>query len=191
LKSRSPDYEKALLKQLTEGFEPAFRELYHDYSPGVYRIARRYVQSPDLAEDIVQEIFLTLWGRRMEMSGILSFRHYIFSMTRNLCLRHLKEIAEDVRVHEEFSERLELYDEDTLGNYREQLYEAVGSLPPQQRQVFEMAKLQGMSHETIARKLNLSTSTVNNHITSALKLLRRRLRSSPIGWSGLLLFWFY
>ncbi len=174
--------EKELLIQLSQGYEPAFRRIYDHYSAGLYRVANRYLQSDALAEDTVQEIFLTIWSRRTEVREIEFFRYYLFTMTRNHCLKHLKAKAQDSSTHQEFIERAELNEDSFADAYGELLNGAVQRLPLRQKQIFEMAKLQGMSHEMIAASLNLSLSTVNNHITAALKTLRKYLRHSTIVW---------
>ncbi len=172
--------EAALLEQLSQGYEPAFKHVYDYYAPAVYRVASRYLQSGELADDVVQEVFMTIWNRRSETHAVRCFRHYLFTVTRNLCLQYLKEKTRSRRVHLEFFERTELDGPDYSEMYSERLSSAVEKLPGRQRQIFEMAKLQGMSHETIARHLNLSASTVNNHISSALKTLRESLRHVTI-----------
>jgi RNA polymerase sigma-70 factor (family 1) len=181
--------ESELLRKVAQGNEQAYRQIYDFYAPGLYRTARKYLHEPEWAEDIVQEVFLTFWHRRAEFSHVLSFRPYLFAMARNLCLKYLREKSELHSVYEEFSERIRLGDEDTLEEYRHSLEQAVEQLPPQQKQVFVLAKKQGMSHEAIARLLNLSSSTVNNHMTAALRALRHRLKAYTSASIYLLLSW--
>jgi RNA polymerase sigma-70 factor (family 1) len=167
------DEAKALLL-LKQGSEIAFKAIYDHYAPGIYRVANRYFQSGEMAEDLVQEIFSTLWLKRAEFSEVQHFRFYLFTMARNLALKYLKKMAKDALINQEFTDRLSLTDDGTE-LYEERLRQAVEQLPPQQRQVFNLAKVNGLSHEDIALKLKLSPSTVNNHLVAALKFIRQHV----------------
>jgi RNA polymerase sigma-70 factor (family 1) len=173
--------ETELLIQVSRGNSLAFKQLYEYYSIVVYRVANKYLQSPTLAEDVVQEVFLVIWNRRAELGGIHSFQYYLFSMAKNLCLKFLRNIAIESLAHLEFSERTELGEIDNVELYQSLLQDVVQQLPPQQKQIFELAKFQGLSHDAIAQALNLSSSTVNNHMTAALKSIRFRLRHHVAG----------
>ncbi|WP_031529082.1 RNA polymerase sigma factor [Dyadobacter crusticola] len=181
-----PD-EAALLSQVSCGDECAFKQLYEHYSTAVYRVAYRYLHSSEMAQDVVQEIFLTIWNRRAEFRQVNAFQSYLFFMTRNLCLKYMKDLAREATAQAEFSERIDVNGQDTSEPYHALLDQALQQLPPQQKRIFELAKIQGLSHEMIARILNLSASTVNNHITAALKSIKLRLQQYTISLAWLIL----
>lgn len=160
------------------GDEPSFRHLYNHFSVSIYRTAYRYLRSAELAEDVVQDTFLNLWANRANLVRIGSFENYIFVTARNLCFKILKDKSILIGSQEEFYEELS----DSPADYDEEQYilisRAIDRLPPQQKKVFEMAKLRGLSHEEISRQLSLSPSTVNNHITTAFRSVRKYLLQS-------------
>lgn len=169
-----------LLYQVSCGDEYAFKRLYEHYSSSIYRVAHRYLHSADAAEDIVQEIFLAIWNKRADLAKILAFEHYLLVMTRNLCLKHIKDLAKESAAHVAFSTSANDAESEGNENYHAMLENVIGQLPAQQKRVIELAKIQGMSHEKIAGLLNLSASTVNNHITAAVKSIKLRLQQYAI-----------
>lgn len=171
---QAPYDEKRVLEQLAQGSETAFRQIYDQYAPAIYRVATRYFQSAELAEDLVQEIFSSLWLKREEFCKVKEFRFYLFTMAKNLAITYLKKMARQTLVNLEFADRQGM-DSSHNDRYEELLQQAVALLPPQQKQIFNMAKVNGMSHEVIARQLNLSPSTVNNHMVAALKFIRQHV----------------
>lgn len=175
---RNVHIDRELLELAATGDELSFRILYDRFSAGIYRTAYRYLRNPELAEDIVQETFLTLWANRGNIGKIESPESYIFVLARNQCLRVLKEKSAFVSSEKEFF--VDLCDEpaDAEDERFAQVYKAIDLLPPQQKIIFEMAKLKGLSHEKISRELNLSPSTVNNHITAAFRSIRNYMRRS-------------
>ncbi len=168
--------DRKILELAAAGDEPSFRVLYDHFSAGIYRTAFRYLRAAELAEDVVQDTFLTLWANRDHIVKIDSFENYIFILARNRCFKILKDKAVTLSSQEELYEDLS---DDTPGNDEEQyalISMAIDRLPPQQKKIFEMAKLRGMSHEKISQELNLSPSTVNNHITTAFRSVRTYLK---------------
>jgi RNA polymerase sigma-70 factor (family 1) len=172
----TPYDEKRALELLAQGSETAFRQIYDQYAPAIYRVATRYFQSAELAEDLVQEIFSSLWLKREEFCKVQEFRFYLFTMAKNLAITYLKKMARQALVNQEFADRQGIEAAGSISDrYEELLQQAVAQLPPQQKQIFNMAKVKGMSHEVIARQLNLSPSTVNNHMVAALKFIRQHV----------------
>ncbi|ODS73002.1 MAG: hypothetical protein ABS46_20575 [Cytophagaceae bacterium SCN 52-12] len=169
---RNAHIDRELLELVASGDEPSFRVLYDHFSAGIYRTACRYLRNAELAEDVVQDTFLTLWANRAKIGRIDSPENYIFVLARNQCFRLLKDRAVLISSEEEFFIDLS---EEPAGEEDErfaQISRAIDLLPPQQKKIFEMAKLKGLSHERISRELNLSPSTVNNHITAAFRSVR-------------------
>lgn len=163
------------LKSAAEGDEFSFRKIYDLYSPGIYRTALYYLRISELAEDVVQETFLALWANRHRIDKVSSIESYLFAIARNECFRSLKAKSILISTDEKLLENIT--DEPTETDNRiPELIKAIDSLPPQQKKIFVMAKLSGMSHEKISSELKLSPSTVNNHITAAVRSIRNSLR---------------
>ncbi len=173
---RNTHIDRELLELVAAGDEPSFRVLYDRFSAGIYRTACRYLRNAELAEDIVQDTFLTLWANRGGISKIDSPENYIFILARNQCFRLLKDKAILISSEEEFFTDLSEEPADEEDERFAQISRAIDRLPPQQKKIFEMAKLKGLSHEKISQELNLSPSTVNNHITAAFRSVRSYLK---------------
>lgn len=108
-------------------------------------------------------------------------------MARNLCLRILKNKAILLVNDELLADLSDEGGEDNDIKYT-LIDQAIQLLPPQQKKIFQMAKLKGLSHEQISKELHLSSSTINNHITTALRSVRRYVATNYseilfIAWS--------
>lgn len=175
-----PYNEKKVLQLLAQGSEFAFTQLFDHYRGRIFSVAWRFLKSRALAEEIVQEVFLKIWVRRGEVASILNFEGYLFTMTRNQIFDGVKRIAAETTAKRAFTERLQLV-EDTDHSvidkqYDELLREAVDHLPPQQKQIFRLAKMEGLSHQAIADQLHISRLTVKTHMAKALQTIRHNLR---------------
>lgn len=169
-----------ILQRLAAGEERAFREVYDRYWKVVCKAAMRYLRSPDLAGDVVQEVFCSLWDRRSQFLNVRNLESYLVTMTHHQVYTLFRKWATETRSREAYAENLASTVNDTdfsirSSQYEEILTELVDKLPPQQKQVFKMAREEGMTHEAIARELNLSQGTVKNHMVRALQFLRQNL----------------
>ncbi|SKC40552.1 RNA polymerase sigma factor [Ohtaekwangia koreensis] len=176
-----PYQENSVLHELALGSESAFKQLYDRYWQSIYKVTKRYTKSSVLAEDIVQEIFSTLWNKRSEFTEVLHLEYYLMTMARNLTYKTLRKLAFEELAKSKFTEESILVDntmDDLLleKQYEQLLQQAVGLLPSQQKQVFQLAKVEGLSHEAIAKQLNISRLTVKTHMAKALQFIRHYLQ---------------
>ena len=178
---RLPYDEKDLLKQLALGNERAFKLIYYTYWYGIYTTAKRYTKSVVVAEDVVQEIFATLWSDRVKFTGVLHLEYYLITMTKNLTYRTIRKVVVEEAARHSMMEQTpstESEVEDLLldQQYEEIVQQAVGLLPSQQKQVFQLPKLEGLSHKDIATHMNISHLTVKAHMAKALRFIRHYLQ---------------
>ena len=153
----------------------AFRRFYDYFHRDLFRFAQHIVKSEQLAEDIVHDVFVRVWENRLKLDNSLSIKSFLFTICRNLSLNTLEKAATEARVHDEIMRHFTDLpnDEPTLTeNYEKIAQEALNLLPPQRRQVFELAKIEGLSYEQIAQKLNISPGTVSDHLVKANRFLR-------------------
>lgn len=171
--------------------ESDFRTFFNQYAPVVFRTASRYLESDDLAQDIVQEVFTTIWLRRNTLHEIDNIEHYLTSMARNRTFRELKNWSLEYDSRQAYYQNRNPefvdYEAPPEHPYSELLLEVVGLLPAQQKRVFELGKYDGLTHEAIAQHMKLSPGTVKNHMVRALKFIRERL-SPP---AGMLMFFLF
>jgi RNA polymerase sigma-70 factor (family 1) len=174
--------DRELLKRVARGDERAFDLIYHTYSKKVYLFAFKLLQSPTLAEEVVQEVMLKIWRMGDDLHKINTLEPYLRSASRNISLNVLRrqeiENRADkyLRKHwdEEHNETEELV---MLNDTRKILADAVALLPLQQREVYKLCHQQGLKYEEVAKKLNLAPSTVATHMKLALRFLRIYLQS--------------
>lgn len=172
--------EQNTMLRLSRGDEGAFRDVYDRYWRHVYRAAKRYLQSDDLAQDIVQEVFAALWHKKETFTTIRNLESYLVSVAHYHTFRLLRKWAAENKNNQEYAYDFagSVDDSDHLIRYNEYemlLSEAVNLLPPQQKQVFQLARVEGLTHEAIASRLNLSQGTVKNHMVRALQSIRKYL----------------
>ena len=173
--------EYDLLRQLGAGSEYAFTRLFDQYRGTIYGVSLKFLKSPVLAEEIVQDVFLKVWHNREDMALVKRLDAYLFIMARNFIFHRIKKMSYEAVAEISISKQQSSAD-DTEYLVRQHecqqlLHEAIDRLPAQQRQVYQFAKLEGLSHELIADKMHLSKHTVKKHMAMALQTIRKYLES--------------
>lgn len=175
--------EKDLLRRLRDGDEFAFKELYETYAP---RLAARLIQllrSEELAEDVLQDLFIKIWEVRQTINPELSFGALLYKMAANLSKNVYRRNLYDQLMRKQINpEEGHNPIEESLNQSeaKELLQAALNKLTPRQREVYVMHKIDGLSYLEIGSKLNISASAINHHIQEANKQLRNILRSNHI-----------
>lgn len=151
-------------------FEDLFR---YNFRP-LCLYALHYVQDADVAEDLVQECFTTLWEKLQEGAEIANRRAYLYMTVRNRCLDRLrrKGIAmESLKPYDTYG-IIDDDDAEERSQTEARLWTAIDSLPPKCREAFLLNKRDGLKYEEVAREMGISENTVRNQISKALKLLK-------------------
>lgn len=172
--------ERSLILRLIEGDEDAFCELYATYKNRLIYFAMRFLKSREYAEDVFQDAFTVVWQSRRFINPDASFSSYLYTIMRNRILNQLRNAANEEKLKESiFSQALD-YTEDTkrevmLNDLKSLISHALQQLTPRQREIFEMSREAQLSHKEIADKLGISINTVQEHISTSLKLIRTYL----------------
>lgn len=175
--------ERNLLYRLAEGHEPAFRRLYEQHRDRVYGFALSMLRSEPQAEEVVQDVFLRLWQQGRAASGIENLHAWLRTLTRNHTLKVLRRRALELRIQADLAAKWDEGHNETeeLLKYRDlqQLVEeAIGKLPAQQRKVYTLCHVDGLTYEEAAAQLELSKLTVQTHMKQALKNIRSYLTAA-------------
>jgi RNA polymerase sigma-70 factor (family 1) len=171
--------EYRLVFALKNGSVKAFENLFSIYGNRVYLFSYGYLKSKEDSEEVVQEVFLRIWKNRKSLRSDLSFRSYLFKIAYHLIIGHFQKIH-NLEVLGNHLESQSLISEENLEDCidcRDALYRVdhfIDNLPPRQREVLIKRKKEGLPVKEIARQLNLSTKTVENHLTTAMKSLKLR-----------------
>lgn len=186
--------EKLLVTELKSGNEKAFQKLFDTYSNVLYKYSFSMVGSKPYAEEIVQEVFLKVWLKRDTLNPELSFKSFLFTITRNKTITFLKRAAKSEKIRQEIFYNSQKFANTTDLHIREEEVdsikkEALDLLPPRRRLIFEMSRNDGKSYEEIATELGISPNTVKNQMSMALETLREFLLKNKDIALTLLLFY--
>lgn len=170
-----------LLKQVAEDDENAFRVIFDHYKVLFHSTAFKMTRSATIAEDIVQEVFVTLWVKRKLIAAAKRPDSYVFTILHNSIYSHFRKLAHERQFKLKLAQEIgdtenpveALLDEKENRNILENI---INQLPPQQRLIYKLAKQEGMSRDEIARQLNISPNTVKNHLSAAVEYLRTYLK---------------
>ncbi|WP_348620055.1 RNA polymerase sigma factor [Pedobacter lusitanus] len=174
--SEKPDNVDLLIK-FREGDEPAFIQIYNQYRGKVYSYAYQLCKSADTAEEIVQEVFIKIWQKREQINVALSFNAYLKKITLNHVLNYLKKVAREKALQEQIYHTIEQSSNRTEDHVLEKelrkIYdEAISRLPQQKKLIYHLSRVEELSHDEIALKLNISKNTVKNHMVEASRFIR-------------------
>ncbi|SKD00686.1 RNA polymerase sigma-70 factor, ECF subfamily [Chitinophaga ginsengisegetis] len=175
--------EKELLRRLQEGNEFAFKALYEIYAPRLTMKLLQLLRSEELAEDILQDLFIKIWEVRHSINPELSFGALVFKMAANLSKNVYRRSVYDQLMRKQINadgSHNPIEESLNQSEAKELLYAALNKLTPRQREVYTMHKIDGLSYQEISSRLNISASAINHHIQEANKQLRNILRSNYI-----------
>jgi RNA polymerase sigma-70 factor (ECF subfamily) len=179
--------DRELTALLKDGDHGAFSALYGLYSERIYGRLLSLLKDQDMADELIQDLFLKVWEKRDGLNPEQSFKSYLYKVAENLVYDHFRKLARDKKLQERFRAiTTELYshtEEDLLNKENRMIIDkAVAMLPPQRKAVFTLCKLEGKSYEETGEILGISASTVSNHLVKATKLVREQiLKSGDVG----------
>ena len=172
--------ERELLEKIAAGNGSAFKELFHLWRDKLYFFVLRITQSPEMAEDILQDVFVKIWTKRATLNTIRHFDAYIYKMSQNQAISGMKRAAQETLILSELKKGPEASAlvTDDLVIHRElskKFQTILHKLPTQQRLVYTLTHIHGLNHDEVAQQLKISASTVKNHMTRALFTIRQEL----------------
>ncbi len=182
-----PEFSREIVTRLINGDEQAFKFIFHFFYPRIYHFIRAYIPGDDLAEDVVQDTFLTLWNKRNDLKADTHINAWLYTVARNACLKkirdgkrkkglffsHLNELELEMNM-----EALAKVDTSELifREIEQIITDTLEGLPPQCRKIFEMSRFEHKKNTEIADELEISVKAVENQMTKALKTFRNTLR---------------
>jgi len=172
--------ESKLITALQKGDIFAFNELYKKYSQKVYNFTIKHLEHEEDIEDLIQEVFITIWNRRKDINETQSFNGYLFTITLNSIRKFYRKKAKHRKLTEKWMILNDPHSDITLDtiefkSINEVAQKIIDQLPPKRKEVFILSRQQGLRNEEIALKMKISKKTVENHLNLALKELRKQL----------------
>lgn len=186
------DFERQLIVRLINNDESAFCELYALYKERLLFFAMKFIKSKEFAEDVFQDAFIAVWQNRRFLNPYMPFAPYIYTIVKNRILNLLAGIDKESELKKVIMSNSIDFDNSTeeiiLGSELSKLLEkALSYLTPQQKKVFEMSRKDLMSHKEIAEELNISVYTVQQHISTSLRIIRSFLSKYSGHYADILL----
>jgi RNA polymerase sigma-70 factor (ECF subfamily) len=166
-----------LTRQLDES---TLESLFKDYFIGLCQFAVGYVKDHEVAKEIVQDAFVSLWEKRQTIDLSKPVKSYLSATVRNRCLNYLrdhKKFSNDLLALENLSNET-IYDQpDQLveSDIRIQITIAIEELPEKCREIFKLSRFQNLKYQQIADELQISVKTVETQMSKALQHMRFRL----------------
>lgn len=170
--------EPTLLQRIAEGDQAAFAQLVALYSSLLYKQALRLLKNNELAEEVVQDVFVQLWQVRETLPEVNNIRNYLFVIAKGYTIDALRksiraresyqrwkaEQSPEVQIHQPVDNSLHIIDQ------------ALHFLSPQQQKVWVMSRRLRMKYEDIAATLGISRDAVNKYLQAANKNIIRYIR---------------
>lgn len=172
--------EQEIIGAIREGNERIFEETFRKYYQSLCNYANSILKEMDEAEEVVQNLFMSIWEKRSDLEINISLKSYLYRAVHNHCLNRIKHL----KVREEYQQyAVNFYDasyesvsQTVMKNELEtKIEEAIRKLPEQCRLIFRMSRFEELKYHEIAEQLELSPKTVENQIGKALKILRVEL----------------
>lgn len=167
-----------LLKLLKKGNIRAFDAIYEKYSKRLYVFVFRYIKQKTDAEEIVQEVFLKIWESREKIDLYSSFDSFLFTIAYNNTISLLrkrvneKKYLEHLKQKQQVNEGEGIIAEMHFKEIEKRVKFLLEQLTPRQKEIFYLSREEGLTHEEIAKKLNISANTVKNHLVATLAFLK-------------------
>ncbi len=177
--------EKEIFEKIGRGDEAAFEYFFKNYYARLKIYTLEILQDELASEEIVEEVFFSLWEKRKSIHIEISPAAYLYKTAHNQCLNYLKHR----KVEEKYlkAAKIEIGQMELQHNsfplstliekeFDEKLQKSLSALPEQCRLIFEMSRLEGKKNKEIAETLKISVNTVKTQLLRALKRIRKDFR---------------
>jgi len=167
--------DKKMVNLLHNGFIEGFDSLYCKYHQLIYTNVFNFVKNKEESQDILQDVFATLWESRSMIQQEQSVSGWLFVISFNKSVNYIKKKSRHSAAEEKVVSLYQLYHEernDVMETHYQLLYHSIKSLSPQQQKVFRLCKLEGKSYEQAAKQLNISKHTVKEYLSLAMLSIR-------------------
>jgi RNA polymerase sigma-70 factor (family 1) len=167
-----------VVAELRKGSSQALRVIHSLYYPALRSFAGNLADNFPEAEDILTEIFVTLWRKHKDFETLANIKAFLYISARNACINHVKKLQREAVRKDGLSNYLSpdhegfVLNEMIRAELLQQIYEAIDALPSQCRRVVKLYYVEGLSNAQIALAARISVNTVKNHKARALSLLR-------------------
>ncbi len=161
------------------GDKSAFETIYNMYSKDLYYYALGILKNKEVAEDIIQEMFVYLWKNRQNISGDYPIIVYLQKIVKNSCLNYFRHLNVEKKYEDSFEEDITISEEE-----KKELYDlilevktAINKLPEKCRKIFVLSCVEGLKYNEVAEDVGVSVNTVKSQVKIAYKKVREEIKS--------------
>ncbi|MCC5931976.1 MAG: RNA polymerase sigma-70 factor [Cyclobacteriaceae bacterium] len=170
-----------LIRRMSKDDKNAFDGIYNSYWEQLLKYSFKLTRCLETSQEIVQDLFVDLWVQRKRIEIKTSLKSYLFNALRYKIIDHIKRSKKrEDYIHEMLVSYMSISNDTENQLYYSNLHDsyeaALQTLPPKCREVFQMSRNDHKSIDEISKELNLSSQTVKNQISRALKILRTNLK---------------
>jgi RNA polymerase sigma-70 factor (ECF subfamily) len=179
--------EKEIIKLFHEGHEDAIETIINEYYEGLCLYAESIVKKHEIAEEIVEDLFIFLWLNANKVSFQVSMKSYLYRSTHNNCLKYLDKLKTEnkraEKMHYSLKDKGLLHPTSPfqplskliVKELEDSAEQILNSLPEQCKKIYSLNRYQNLSYSEIANKLKISVSTVKTQMSRAFKRFREGL----------------
>lgn len=159
----------------------AFYNLYERYCKRLNGFVLRYVKQKEDAEEIVQEVFVKIWESRNKIDAYSSFESFLFTIAYNTTISLLRKRTNETKYLEHLKSLQQpdnspdLIDEIHFNELNDRIKSLLNELTPRQKEIFQLSREEGLTHDEIAKKLDISVNTVKKHMANTLAFLKSKI----------------
>ena len=169
--------EATLIKLLANDSEYALQLLYDRHRNRIYKLSTKFLKSPILAQEVVQDVFLKLWIMRREINANKPLEAWLFTVAKNTLINRFKKLSNEWNELTMYTNKAAVTEENTdsrilTAELKQHINNAVNQLSEKQKEVYQLAKIEGYSYNEIASKMHISPLTVKTHLTRAVESIR-------------------
>lgn len=165
--------------------QQTFEQVFAEYHQKLYFYILKKTSSSYIAEEVVQLTFIKLWVYRQNLSTKILIEPQIFRIAKTTLIDLLRKNAHQRNIIEGFNNLNLCKNETAISGLQEKetnkhVAALIDKLPPIRKKVFKLSRDMGLSHKEIAQHLSLTPKNVENHISKAIKQLRKALQITSI-----------
>lgn len=161
----------------------AFYHIYERYSKRLYGFVLRYIKQKEDAEEIVQEVFVKIWETRNKIDAYSSFEAFLFTIAYNTTISLLRKRTSEkiyldhLKSLQQCANSPDLIDEIQYNELNDRVQSLLNELTSRQKEIFQLSREEGLTHDEIAKKLDISVNTVKKHMANTLSFLKQKIDS--------------
>jgi RNA polymerase sigma-70 factor (ECF subfamily) len=169
-------------QRISDDDQEALQTLYNHYNKRLFQLAYAIVRSKETAEEVVGDVFIQVWRKRVRIRSLENFSFYLYVMTKNISRSYLRRYGH--KRHIDLEEvalpfyQIDATPEDLMisGEALQRINKAINDLPPKCRLIFKLVKEDGLKYREVAELLHLNLKTVENQMGIAIKKIHSSLQ---------------